>query len=121
MNKSEFFEAMKAKGYRVFVANPSSRFNRFYGFFTKDGANIVSFQEDFGSMSVSGNYTTENPKQTGTGWQIASVSLQSIVDNAETFLNASAPRWAHHGFKWRYTTLDEHLVMYGRSSKYQEV
>ena len=117
--QKEFIEALKAKGFRVYLANPTHGRNSFYGFFTKDDEpKLISFQLDF-LLSVSGNYVTDNPKLCGTGWRIASdLSYSDIVANANSYYNSSAPSWATMGSNWRYATVKEHLNQYQRSSNF---
>lgn len=110
---NELAEAIKAKGFRVFIANRGT-----YGFFTDtDGARVISFQYDLGVVSFSGNYKTPNPRSTGTGWRIS----EGIPYNYDEVFSAYPPQWATRGVEWEYTTLDQHLETYNKSSKYMEV
>jgi hypothetical protein len=99
------------KGYRVFIAK-----NGEYGFFTNDsGSRLVSFQCDLGGITFSGNYKTNNPRQTGTGWRIGGGNI-----DIDQVFNAYPPRWALGCSSFKYTTLEQHLNFYGRSSGYTE-
>ena len=112
--KKEAIEALAveimAAGFRVFIAERGH-----YGFYTDEaGSCVVSFQYDLGGVSFSGNYRTESPRTTGTGWGLESGTF------ANRF-NQSAPRWATNGFSWKYTTLAQHLALYQASSRYTEL
>ena len=106
--------SIKAQGYRVFIAERGT-----YGFYTdQEGSKVISFKADLGNISFSGNYKTNNPKSTGTGWRIS----DSDKGNYEQMFNSFPPSWAVAGCsKWKYTTLDQHLDDYQKSSKYVEV
>ena len=114
-----FAEVVKLMGYRVFIAERGT-----YGFFTdQEGTRVVSFEETYGNIKLSGNYVTDNPKSSGTGWYIDAVrpdvSLKDTIDNA---FNASPfPGAIQHCGTWRYTTLEEHLKNYQSSSRYKEI
>jgi len=109
----ELVEEIKTVGFRVFIAKSAT-----HGFFTNaDGQRIVSFQYDLGSINYSGNYTTDQPRITGTGWRIAKVSKMSINEIFTSF----PPFWATGQSKWNYTTLAQYLATYQRSSQYYEV
>lgn len=102
--------SIKKAGFRVFLAESGT-----YGFYTDaDGSRVVSFQTDLGQLSFSGNYKTNNPSQTGTGWRL---NTQGYAD----MFNVVAPAWAVRDAKWQYTTLAQHLKTYQSSSKYREV
>lgn len=103
-----------AQGLRVFIAERGT-----YGFLTnEEGNRVVSFQFDFSAIVFSGNYKTSLPKQTGSGWRIT--DGETVYDYTK-LLWAVPPQWAVDSATWKYTTLDQHLSMYGKSSKYQEV
>lgn len=109
----ELAPRIKAAGYRVFIAE-SGR----HGFFTDaDGSRVVSFQYDLGGVTFSGNYTTNDPCKTGTGWCIADSNTKDYDD----MFNAYPPQWATSGATWGYTTLEKHLAVYQWSSGYAEV
>lgn len=113
----QFCEALKSKGFIVYIAQPKNG-TRFYGFFTNEvGDRVVSFQYDFSLLSVSGNYRTESPKNTGTGWRIADgLTFDDIVNRADVFIESLPPRWAHNGFNWRYEKASEHISIYPASN-----
>lgn len=102
---------IKDAGFRVFIAESGT-----YGFYTDtDGSRIISFQVDgWSGVRFSGNYTTSNPRKTGTGWVLE-------TDTFSAMFNQQAPRWAVGNATWRYTTLAENLATYQPSSKYKEV
>lgn len=112
----QIVSAIKAAGFRAFLAERGT-----YGFYTDaDGSRVVSFQCDGLRDSVSGNYQTNMPQQTGTGWRIS--DDYSIDESAlEAYFNQNPPRWAVGDAKWSLTTLEQHLKTYGPSSKYVEV
>ena len=104
---------IKAAGFRVFLAESGT-----YGFFTDEtGERVVSFQLDLLQTTFSGNYKTDRPASTGTGWRI---SDQDTGDYRGMFAEYP-PRWAVGDAKWKFTTLDQHLSMYQSSSHYREV
>lgn len=106
---AELAVKIKQAGYRVFIAGSGN-----YGFYTDEhGTRVVSFQYDLGGISFSGNYKTEQPRTTGTGWRLD-------VHGFSEMFSQGAPDWAVRGFKWKYTTLAEHLATYQASSKYVE-
>lgn len=108
----ELAKRIKSAGFRVFIAERGD-----YGFYTnEEGSRVISFGVDLGMTKFSGNYHTNNPKQTGTGWMMQHGGPE---DYARLF-DSAAPQWAHQGAKWDYTTLDQHLKTYGPSSKYAE-
>lgn len=111
---AEVAQQIKKEGFRVFVADSGT-----YGFFTDtEGTRVISIGMDFTQVKASGNYKTNQPKLTGTGWGITD---NVITGHASHYFNASAPRWAVGDSKWRFTTLNEHLATYQTSSKYKEV
>lgn len=103
---------IKKAGYRPFIAE-----NGTYGFYTdKEGSKVISFGIDLLRIRFSGNYVSECPQSTGTGW--------GIGDNREDFgdmFKAIPERYAVGGWKWKFTTLEQHLKTYGPSSRYKEV
>lgn len=102
-------------GYRPFIAEKGN-----YGFYTDaDGTRVVSFQVNgYFEESVSGNYVTNEPQKTGTGWRIAdSVNTQELDD----YFNMNAPRWAVGDAKWRHATLTDELNRYQSSSRFKEI
>lgn len=111
----ELAAKLKKKGFRVFIAERGS-----YGFYTnEEGSKVVSFQYDLGGFSFSGNYKTSNPRRTGAGWQIVKDSYG--CENFQSILDSVPPKWATRGATWKYTTLEQHLASYQKSSKYKEI
>jgi hypothetical protein len=111
---AEMAEKIKKQGFRVFLAERGT-----YGFYTdKEGSKIISFQVDGLRFSLSGNYKTSRPQNTGTGWRITEEGRGA--DFKQVF-EAYPPYWAVGDAAWHYTTLDQHLDTYQSSSKYQEV
>ena len=109
----EIAEDIKKAGFRVFLAASGT-----YGFFTDaEGSRVISFQTEILSLSFSGNYKTDNPKGTGSGWQI----LEGYPKDFSEIFNSYPPHWAVGSAKWKFTTLDQHLATYQKSSKYQEI
>lgn len=114
--KKEMIAELAAKiqkaGFRVFLAAKGT-----YGFYTdKEGTRVISFQVDLCHISFSGNYITDRPRQTGTGWRIT----DDIVNDFKEVFNASPPNWATCGATWRFTTIEDHFNRYLKSSKYKE-
>lgn len=108
----ELAENIKASGFRVFLAERGT-----YGFYTNaEGSKIVSFQLDLGGFNFTGNYKTDNPRSTGTGWQLNQTTGRTYQD-----MFNECPSWSLRGASWSYTTLEQHLATYDRSSKYTEV
>jgi hypothetical protein len=98
-----------AAGFRVFIAARGT-----HGFYTDNaGSRVVSFQYDLGGIKFTGNYKTNQPRSTGTGWGLEH-------DNFLEMFNQAAPNWALRGATWTYTTLAQHLAAYQSSSLYVE-
>jgi hypothetical protein len=121
MNASEFGHYVKALGFRVFLAKESWRGG--YGFITDaDGTRVLSFSFTDGS-SLSGNYGPPS-RESGTGWRMDETPYDlKSADDVKRALYAEAPEWTgRRGRGWKhYTTLAEHLGMYGSSSGYTEI
>lgn len=103
-------------GYTVYIAQSGE-----YGFYT-EGVRVVSFggQWNF-SVDFSGNYRTNAPTQTGTGWQIAPDMGDITEEQARAYITAKAPDWAISGATVvNYTTPEQHLATYGNSSRYTQ-
>lgn len=97
------------EGMRVFIAERGT-----YGFFTdKEGSRVVSFQMDLGTVTCSGNYIS---RHCGTGWR-----YESGEQPRPAMLKDYAPHWATKGEQVKLATLDDHLKLYGKSSRYTEV
>ena len=101
-------------GYTVYLAKSGE-----YGFYT-DGKRVVSFGGHWNfCVDFSGNYNAgENAKYCGTGWQIAKELTSISAEAAEIFIKAYAPSWAIGGRAVSYTTPEQHLKTYGKSSGY---
>ena len=110
----ELVKELHKEGLRVFLSKAGT-----YGFFTNtEGNRVVSFGKNYFAIDFSGNYITDNPKQTGTCWRLNSENFSSYKD----LLKCSAPPWALGAAKIiRYTTLEDKLKQYGKSSGYCEV
>lgn len=103
-------QEIKADGFRVFIAKSGT-----YGFYTDaDGSRLVSFQLDLGGFNFTGNYKTDQPRSTGTGWQLVQNRTYKEMFN-------ECPTWSLRGASWKFTTLAQHLATYQASSVYTEV
>lgn len=103
-------QEIKAEGFRVFIAHSGT-----YGFYTDlEGSRVTSFRFDLGGFKFSGNYKSDQPRQTGTGWEVLTGTFKDM--HAEY-----PPAWATQGANWRFTTMAEHLAIYQVSSKYTEL
>ena len=132
-NAREFAHFVKGLGFRAFVAASGS-----HGFITdREGTRVLSFQFSDGG-SLGGNYGPPS-QESGTGWRMngSPWDLKTAADVKEA-LYATPPDWTRRGSDrchtcgreheggsrggWKYlTTLEQHLAMYGSSSKYEEV
>lgn len=117
--KKRVVEGLTAKllgfGYRVFVAESGE-----YGFFTDtQGARIVSFGFDYSALVFSGNYKSLN---CGSGWRIGDRMDLCDIDEgvARLAINASPPEWCTRGELVRMRTLESHLAIFQKSSRYVE-
>lgn len=109
-------QEIKAVGFRVFIAKSGT-----YGFYTdQDGSKVVSFQFDLGGFKFSGNYKSDQPRQTGTGWGMGEHGSVSAEGLCNMFVSGP-PQWAVRGANWHFTTLAEHLKTYQSSSQYTEL
>ena len=107
----ELAEKIKLAGFRVFIAKRGT-----HGFYTDDiGSRVVSFQYDLGGFSFTGQYKTDQPRSTGTGWQ--------LVQNNRTFAEMfnERPTWSLRGAQWKFTTLEQFLATYQASSVFTEL
>ena len=103
---TDFARAVAAQGLTVYLASRGT-----YGFFT-DGRRVVCFSVGmFEGVRLSGNYRPS--KETGTGWMIMN---GATPEHAAAALATHAPRWANRAPV--YTTPEEHLKTYGKSSGY---
>lgn len=98
-------------GYAVYLSKDKQ-----HGFYT-DGKRVVSFggQWNF-AVDFSGNYAPT--KRSGTGWSIAKEQSEITPEQAEAYIKANAPTWTGNTNP-TYTTPEQHLRTYGRSSGYQ--
>jgi len=108
----ELAKNIKASGFRVFIAKSGT-----YGFYTDaEGSRLVSFQLNLGGFNFTGNYKTNQPRSTGTGWQLVQGGNRSFQD-----MFNERPTWSLRGAEWKFTTLAQHLNTYQASSMYTEV
>jgi len=116
-----FCSVVRQSGYRVYLAE-SGR----HGYYTDDeGTRVVSFQEYYSGISLSGNYVSDHPLQTGMGWKILDfVSTGNprlcSKDVCDAF-KAYPPHWAVGGSSWRFATQADHQGRYQVSSNFVEV
>jgi len=103
---------VKAKGFRVYLAKAGT-----YGFVTDDTeSRVLSFSFTDGG-SLGGNYGPPSTSS-GTGWKMdAHPSDLRTADDIRRALYERAPSWCGGGWK-HYTTVKQHLAMYGESSGY---
>lgn len=100
-------------GFRAFIAKRGT-----YGFLTDaEGSRVVCFQFDLGGISFSGNYKSDQPRHTGSGW---GMGIPSGTPNYKELLRSGPPDWAVRGANWKFTTLAQHLADYQASSQYTE-
>lgn len=109
---AELVPEIKKAGYRVFVAKKGT-----YGFYTDaEGSRVISFGADLSRVSFSGNYITNQPRLTGTGWV-----LGYDLKNFDSAFKAS-PSLNFVGIsKWAFTSLKQYLEAYQSSSEFKEV
>lgn len=101
--------ALTSYGFKVYISKDGQ-----YGFYT-DGKRVVGFGGQWSfSLDYSGNYRS---KRSGTGWQIGREKGVLDFDEAWEYIKANAPRWATQE-DVRYTTPEQHLATYGKSSGY---
>jgi hypothetical protein len=81
----------------------------------------VSFSfTDVGGPTLSGNYGPPS-QRSGTGWRLEQAPHDlATAGDVRKALREPAPPWCGDGWK-RYTTLAQHLELYGSSSGYSEV
>ena len=110
-----FADLAKQAGFRVFLAERGT-----YGYITDaDGARVVGFQAEFGSIKVSGQYRAS--RESGTGWIIEDDTSPTSAnrDNLTKWLNMPAPAWANR--KPIYVTEAEYRDAYQPSSHFLPV
>lgn len=112
---SEFAARIKALGFRVFLAERGE-----YGFITDaEGSRVLAFSFSDGG-NLSGNYGPAS-RESGTGWRMDETPQSLLTaDNVKRALYAHPPAWCVRGWK-HFTTLKQHLAMYGTSSRYAEI
>lgn len=99
-------------GFDVYVSNSGE-----HGFYT-DGSRVVSFGGHWRWLvDFSGNY--QPTIESGTGWQIAKEQTDITEDQARAYIAENAPAWTKNK-KPIYTTPEQHLKTYGRSSGYKK-
>lgn len=109
----DFAQRIKALGFVVYLAK-----QRHYGFVTDDtGARALSFAFNGCEDALGGNYGPPS-KESGTGWRMDQTpqSLKT-ADDVRAALYATASRFCGKGWK-NYTTAEQHLATYAKSSGY---
>jgi hypothetical protein len=103
-------ERIKALGFTVYLAERGD-----YGFITDASEKrVLSFSRDGG---LSGNYGPPSTTS-GTGWKMdGSFYDLKTADDVNRALNAHPPSWCGNGWK-TFTTVAQHLALYGASSRY---
>ena len=112
----EFAERIKALGFKVYMAEKGT-----YGFITDDSmSRVMGFEFDGLRSSLGGNYGPAT-QESGTGWQLSKNPEQiKTAEDVKAALYETPPPFAGKG--WRYfTTVEQHLAVYGSSSKYVEI
>jgi hypothetical protein len=112
---SNFAHFVKGLGFTVYLAKAGT-----YGFITDDtGERVLSFSFTDGA-SLCGNYGPPSQKS-GTGWCLdkAPHQLQTQAD-VKRALYEHAPQWCGDGWT-RYTSVEEHIKLYGNSSEYRKL
>jgi hypothetical protein len=102
--------ALHGYGYQVYLSKDCE-----HGFYT-DGNRVVCFggQWNF-SLDFSGNYLPS--RLSGTGWQIATEQGVPTKEQADKWIVENAPSWCKNPTPI-YTTPEQHLKTYGKSSGY---
>ena len=112
---SEWGHFIKGLGFRVYLAKA-----RDYGFITDEtGSRVLSFSFTDGGK-LHGNYGPPS-RASGTGWRLeqSPYDLHTAAD-VRRALYEHAPSWCGNGWS-RYTTLEQHLKLYGDSSGFVEL
>lgn len=112
---SNFAYYIKGLGFTVYLAKSGT-----YGFITDDTASRVLDFSFTGGGSLSGNYGPPSQKS-GTGWRLEQEphQLQTWADVHQA-LYERAPSWCGDGWS-HYTTVEQHLKLYGDSSQYERI
>jgi len=101
---------LHAFGYTVYLSKDER-----YGFYT-NGKRVVCFGGSWEFfVDFSGNYMPS--KRSGTGWQIATEQTDITEHQAKAYIEANAPHWTRN-LDPIYTTPEQHLKIYGKSSGY---
>ena len=116
MSHPEIIEQIADKlagyGYSVFLSDDHR-----HGFYT-DGRRVVSFGGQWPYMvDFSGNYAPT--RHSGTGWSIAREKIDITQEQAVAYITADAPPWTGNTAP-QYTTPEQHLKTYGKSSGYTQ-
>lgn len=103
-------QQIKHEGFRVFIAKSGT-----YGIFcNREGTRVTSFQYDISGIRYFGNYVTDQPRRTGTGWEARQGAFADI--------NAEYPQpWMTNDAKWSFKTLKQMQKDYAASSCYVEL
>jgi hypothetical protein len=114
--KKQLIQYIASKLYRYrYIVYLSADGN--HGFYT-DGTRVVSFGGPWSTMvNFSGNYAPTIGS--GTGWRLADDQTDINEDQARAYITAHAPSWAGNRNP-RYTTPEQHLKTYGKSSGFVE-
>jgi hypothetical protein len=107
-----FAKKLHSFGYDVYVSGDGR-----HGFYT-DGRRVVSFGGHWNlSVDFSGNYAAS--RASGTGWQISTEQSDINAAQAAAYISKNAPAWTGNACPV-YTTPEQHLKTYGKSSAYQK-
>ena len=102
-------KALTGYGYRVYMSADNN-----HGFYT-DGKRVVSFGGQWAwCLDFSGNYACT--RTGGTGWQIKREAGVPTEEQAKQYVTSNAPAWANPNPV--YTTPEQHLATYCKSSGY---
>lgn len=110
----EIADKALAEGLRVWLSDDGEGGHGFFS--NQEGTRVVSFQNYFGMPRFTGNYGPPT-RSAGTGW-----CIQDDIGSSESLsplLNAYPPSYC---VGWSYfTTVDQHLKVYGKCCRYKEV
>lgn len=113
---ADFAAHIKSLGFSVYMAE-----SELYGFVTDETeSRVLSFSFSDCVASLGGNYGPPS-RESGTGWQIKEgPEALRTADDVRRVLY-SRPDY-HCGNGWKYfSTVAQHLALYGSSSKYRKV
>ena len=103
-------QALNSYGFDVYISADGR-----HGFYT-NGKRVVSFGGHWEFLvDFSGNYVPI--KTSGTGWIIAKEQTDITKEQADAYINDHAPTWTGNTNPI-YTTPEQHLKTYGKSSGY---